>query len=287
MYLLYSILSSTVIFIVFKLFSKFGIDRLQAIIVNYMVACAVGLMFYEQPINLANVPGQPWFLGALVLGVLFILIFNLMALTTQRSGIAVVSIATKMSVVIPILFGVFYYKDHLGPLKLLGIILALVAVYLASLKQKDGLQLNKQNLIFPILVFLGSGLIDAGIKFLEDGYIAKEDVPLFSALIFATAFVVGILILIISSMTGKFRFQWRNVLAGIALGVLNYFSIYFLVQALRDGWESSTVFLINNVGVVVISTLAAIILFKEKMLPKNWIGLLLAVLGILLVSFSR
>lgn len=287
MYLLYSILSSTLIFIIFKSFSKFGINRLQAIIVNYMVACAVGFLLYERPVALTEIPGQPWFLGALLLGVLFILIFNLMAVTTQRSGIAVVSVATKMSVVIPILFGVFYYKDQLGPLKLLGIILALVAVYLASLKQKNGLQLNKENLIFPILVFLGSGLIDASIKFLEDGYIAKEDVPLFSALIFAAAFAVGMTILILKCITGDFRFQWRNVLAGIALGVPNYFSIYFLVQALRNGWESSTVFLINNVGVVIFSTLAAILFFREKMLPKNWIGLILAVLGILLVSFSR
>jgi drug/metabolite transporter (DMT)-like permease len=286
MYLLYSVLSSTVIFIVFKSFSKFGINRLQAIIVNYAVACAAGLMLYERPIAFGQIPDQPWFIGALGLGVLFILIFNLMALTTQRSGIAVVSVATKMSVVIPILFGVFYYKDQLGPLKLLGIILALIAVYLASLKQKDGIQLKKENLIFPILVFLGSGLIDTGIKFLEDGYITKNDVPLFSALIFATAFTVGISILLIKCVTGKFQFRWKNVLAGIALGVPNYFSIYFLVQALRNGWESSTVFLINNVGVVVFSTLVAILFFKEKIRIKNWIGLLLAVLGIILVGIS-
>jgi drug/metabolite transporter (DMT)-like permease len=286
MYLLYSILSSTVIFIIFKSFKRFGIDRLQAIIINYVVACAAGLLLYERPIAFGQIPAQPWFLGALILGALFILIFNLMALTTQRSGIAVVSVATKMSVVIPILFGVFYYKDQLGPLKLLGIILALVAVYLASLKQKDGLIHKKENLIFPILVFLGSGLIDAGIKFLEDDYIAPKDVPLFSALIFAAAFTIGISILLIKCITGKFRFQWRNVLAGIALGLPNYFSIYFLVQALRNGWESSTVFLINNVGIVVFSTLTAVLFYKEKMLPKNWIGLLLAVLGIILVSLS-
>ena len=287
MYLLYSILSSTVIFIIFKLFSKFGIDRLQAIIVNYVVACATGLMLYDRPIAFNQIPEQPWFLGALILGVLFILIFNLMALTTQRSGIAVVSVATKMSVVIPILFGVFYYKDQLGPLKLLGIILALVAVYLASLKQNNGLHLKKENLIFPILVFLGSGLIDTSIKFLEDGYISQEDVPLFSALIFAAAFAVGISIILLKCIKEKFIFQWRNVLAGVALGLPNYFSIYFLVQALRTGWESSTVFLINNVGIVVFSTVAAILFFKEKMLPKNWIGLLLAVLGILLVSLAN
>ncbi|HEA30880.1 MAG TPA: DMT family transporter [Leeuwenhoekiella sp.] len=287
MYLLYSILSSTVIFIVFKLFSRFGINRLQAIVMNYVVACAAGLVLYERPIAFAEIPDKAWFFGALLLGVLFILIFNLMALTTQRSGIAVVSVATKMSVVIPILFGVFYYKDQLGILKLTGIILALVAVYLASIKQKDGLQVKKENLIFPVLVFLGSGIIDASIKFLEASAIAKSEVPLFSALIFAAAFAIGLIFVIIQVIKGKLRLQFKNVLAGIALGVPNYFSIYFLVQALRNDWESSTVFLINNVGIVVVSTLAGILLFQEKLLLKNWIGLILAVIGIVLVSISR
>ena len=60
-----------------------------------------------------------------------------MAITTQRSGLSVVSVATKMSVVIPVLFGLIYYKESLGFFKLLGISLALIAVYLSSIKSKS------------------------------------------------------------------------------------------------------------------------------------------------------
>ena len=49
---------------------------------------------------------------------LFIIVFNLMAITTQRSGLSVVSVATKMSVVVPVLFGLIYYKESLGGIKL-------------------------------------------------------------------------------------------------------------------------------------------------------------------------
>ncbi|WP_031428817.1 EamA family transporter [Flavimarina sp. Hel_I_48] len=287
MYLLYSILSSTIIFIVFKLFPRFNIDRLQAIVVNYMVACFAGLFFYQHSFSYLEIVNQNWFPGALLLGFLFIAIFYLMALTTQRNGIAVVSVATKMSVVIPVAFGIVYFKDSLDAIKLLGIVLALLAVYLVSLKTDLGLGLDRKNLILPILVFMGSGIIDTSIKFLEETYIAQKDVPLFSAVIFAFAFVVGLVLLIFRFRKQPSKFDFKNILAGIALGLPNYFSIFFLVRALRNGWESSTVFLINNVGIVVLSTLIALLLFKEQMSRKNWFGLLLAIVGIILVSLSK
>ena len=50
---------------------------------------------------------------------------------------------------------------------------------------------------------------------------------------------------------GIFKFELKTVFGGIALGIPNYFSVYFLVRALRsDLWDSSGIFTVNNVGVV-------------------------------------
>ena len=141
-YLILSILASVVIFVVFKLFDRFNINILQAIVVNYIVACASGIIAYEAPISLSEITNFSWFYYTLALGVLFIIVFNLMAITTQRSGLSVVSVATKMSVVIPILFGLFYYKESFGYLKVIGVIMALVAVYLTSIKSKKGISIK-------------------------------------------------------------------------------------------------------------------------------------------------
>lgn len=287
-YLLLSVLASTLIFVVFKLFGKFQVNTLHAIVINYFVACFSGLVAYTGTVEIQQIPSYGWFYYTLALGTLFIIVFNLMALTTQRSGLSVVSVATKMSVVIPILFGIFYYKDHLGVLKVIGIVLALAAVYLASIKSKTGVTIQKKNLIFPILVFVGSGIIDTSIKYLEGTYIAEADVPIFSATIFAAAATLGILILIVQAIRGKFHFQWKNVIGGIVLGVPNYFSIYFLVKALRSGvMDSSGIFTVNNVAIVMASTLVGILVFREKLIPKNWLGIILAVISIILVSLSR
>jgi drug/metabolite transporter (DMT)-like permease len=286
--LLLSILASTTILVVFKLFERFKINNFQAIVVNYLVAGSFGFLLQGDTEKITVLYQFSWFYYAIGLGSFFISIFFLMALTTQRSGLSVVSVATKMSVVIPIVFGLLYYQESLGILKGLGILLALIAVYLASIKNKHGLTIQKKNLIFPLLVFLGSGIIDTGIKFIEEGFVAPEDVAIFSSTLFYAAGSIGLIALLVQKLKGTLKFEKKSILGGIALGIPNFFSIYFLVGALRsDLMESSGIFTVNNIGIVMVSTMAGIILFKEKLLPKNWIGIILAIVSIGLIALSK
>ncbi|MBX2827881.1 MAG: DMT family transporter [Flavobacteriaceae bacterium] len=286
--LVLSILASTCIFVVFKLFDRFKIHTLQAIVVNYITACITGFIAYDGVVSVDKITAAPWFWYTLGLGALFIIVFNLMAITTQRSGLSVVSVATKMSVVIPILFGLLYYRESLGVFKFLGIALALIAVYLTSSKGKTAAGTGMKQWLLPALVFLGSGIIDTSIKFLEDAFVAASDVPVFSATIFGAAASIGILTLVYLKIKGKVHFQLKNLIGGIALGVPNYFSIYFLVKALRSGlFQSSGIFTVNNVSIVMLSTLVGILLFKERLLLKNWLGIVLAVISIFLVALGQ
>ncbi|MBZ9730520.1 EamA family transporter [Salegentibacter sp. JZCK2] len=288
-YLLLSILSSTVIFVVFRLYKKYGVNTLQAIIVNYFIACIVGFFGYIDGVeDLVRIPSESWFLGTVFLGAMFITVFNLAAITTQRSGLSVVSVATKMSVAIPVFFGIFIYNESLGFLKVTGIILALAAVYLSSIKTEKGIKIKKRNLIFPLLVFFGSGIIDTTLNYLENFYVSETDVGLFSSSIFGIAGIIGTSILIGQAVLGKLKITWKNIVGGIALGIPNYFSIYFLVMALRSpGIENSVIFTLNHVGIVLASTILGIVLFKEVLLKKNWIGIALAIISIILVASSQ
>ena len=101
-----SVLSSTLIFVAFKLFDTYKVQTLYAIITNYVVACLVGLFLYEGKVDVAQLTSTSWYWGPIALGVLFITIFNLMARSTQVSGVSVTSVATKMSLVIPVVVGV-------------------------------------------------------------------------------------------------------------------------------------------------------------------------------------
>ena len=287
-FLALSIIASTLIFVIFRLFASYNINTLQAIVVNYFVACSCGVIGYQNSIELSAIPQYNWFYYTLALGALFIIVFNLMAITTQHNGLSVVSVATKMALVIPIAFGLWYYKEPLGTSKAAGIVLALIAVYLVAVKKDSSIILQKKNLVFPVLVFLGSGLIDTSLNFLQNDFITdKSLIPLFSSTIFLTAGVIGIMVLVAQKIKGVLVLEFKNIIAGIVLGIPNYFSIYFLVKALRSNlFDSSGIFTINNVGIVIISTLLGIVFFKEQLSIKNWIGITLAVISIALVSLA-
>ena len=287
-FLALSIIASTLIFVIFRLFASYNINTLQAIVVNYFVACSCGVIGYQNSIELSTIPQYNWFYYTLALGALFIIVFNLMAITTQHNGLSVVSVATKMALVIPIAFGLWYYKEPLGTSKAAGIVLALIAVYLVAVKKDSSIILQKKNLVFPVLVFLGSGLIDTSLNFLQNDFITdKSLIPLFSSTIFLTAGVIGIMVLVAQKIKGVLVLEFKNIIAGIVLGIPNYFSIYFLVKALRSNlFDSSGIFTINNVGIVIISTLLGIVFFKEQLSVKNWIGITLAVISIALVSLA-
>ncbi len=279
-----SVLFSSLIFVIFKLFAVYKIETLYAIIINYMVACIVGLSIYNGEVTITDIPQKPWFWGTLALGLLFIVVFNLMAATAQKVGVSVASVATKMSLVIPVVFGVMNYGEVLGPLKILGIVLALAAVYFASIKEKS-IALKRSSFLLPLMVFMGSGIIDTSIKFIQDQYIKEEEFSLFSATVFGSAAVIGLVFIALKSVNKPIKINYRTILGGIVLGVPNFFSIYFLLRALQnDSMNSASVFTINNVAIVMFSTLLGILLFKEKLSLKNWGGIALAVLSIVLVA---
>jgi drug/metabolite transporter (DMT)-like permease len=285
-YLILSILASTAIFVVFKLFERFKINTLQAIVINYITACCCGLLSYEGTINISEISNSKWFLGAILLGFLFISVFNLMALTAQRHGLSVASVAGKMSVIIPVVFGIYVYAESISVQKIFGIVLALIAVYLTAIKAKSSINI-RQSLWLPFLLFLGSGVIDTSIKYLETTYVPENGIPIFSATIFGCAAIIGILILIIMKLKNTFVFNVKNIFGGIILGIINYYSIFFLLRALQfEGLESSTLFTVNNVAIVMVSTLVGLFLFKESISKKNWFGISLAIISILLVTLA-
>ncbi|MDP4599786.1 MAG: DMT family transporter [Polaribacter sp.] len=285
-YLLLSILFSSGLFVIFKFFSIYKIDVLKAIVVNYITAFILGFLFSESNFSILEVSNQPWFLGSIFLGILFVAIFFVMAMTSQKNGVSVASVAGKMSVVIPVFFGIFLYNESFSFLKITGIFIVLIAVYLTSFKEEKSIS-QKNTLLFPVLLFLGSGTIDTVLKYIEINFVSKEDVSIFSGSLFGIAAIVGCLFLLIQQIKQPTLFGIKNLIAGILLGVPNYFSIIFLIKSLQTrGFESSMLFTINNVGIVVLSTIFGVILFKEHFSLKNKIGIALAIFGIIMVAVS-
>lgn len=284
-YLLLSILFNAVLFVIIKLFAKFNIDALQALVVNYFVAFLVGLFFLDSSIIPTEIINEDWFKGSILLGFVFISTFYATTLTSQRNGLSVASVASKMSVIIPITLGIILYNENLGFIKIIGILLALIAVYFTS-KKESGEVPQASNLLYPVLVFIGAGTIDASLKYLQTFHVPSEKIGLFSSVTFFCAFTVGILTIVFQTLRGKIQFAGRNILGGIALGLPNYFSLYFLVKMLEvKAFESATLFTIHNIAIVIVSTFAGILFFKERISIRNAFGIGLALFALFLVTY--
>jgi drug/metabolite transporter (DMT)-like permease len=293
-YLILSIASSVLIFLIFKLFAKFSVNNFQAIIVNYYVAALLGFILVNDFGSLSALPQKPWFNLAVLVGFLFIGMFYVIALTTQKVGISVASVASKMSLVIPIIIFILYYGEFEGKsagivtIKLLGIVAALVGVYFTAFSPGKGGSFNKKYLYLPIILFLGTGLLDTIMGYADRNLLSGNDADSFIPTLFLIAAAVGSVMLLVRLVTGKSKLEMKSVIAGILLGIPNYGSIYFLLKTLAiDDFAKSEIFPINNMSIVAFSALFAFILFRERLSIRNWMGILLSIIAIGLITYDK
>lgn len=281
-YLLLCIVSSTLIFAIFKLAGQKGIDNYALITVNYIVAAGLGFSLGGFPEISGGISG--WFIMALVIGILFIAIFLVMAVTTQKAGMAVSTIASKMSVVIPITFSLLLFNESISLFKIFAILIALVAVLLTIYRKSNINHSFGSVMILPAILFLGTGTIDSLVKYSQEIYIENGETIRFSSVLFTISALSGIIMILFRTNSRKAFFKGRVLIAGLILGIINFGSLYGLINALESNiFESSILFGINNIGIVLFSVLLALLFFREKLLLINRIGIVLSIIAIILL----
>jgi drug/metabolite transporter (DMT)-like permease len=294
LYLLGSIVLTSYLTLAFKVLQRFHVNPFQAIVYNYCTCVVTGSVVNgELPFH-ASTFSENWFKWAILMGCMFISIFNILGVTTQKAGVAVASVANKLSLIIPFLFSVYLYNEQITALRIAGIFVALVAVILTcwpSVHFKDQTEQKKSNLLLlfllPAVLFFSSGLLDTLIKYVEQGFLNESNKNVYLISAFAVAGSIGLILMTVLIATGKQQFSFKSILAGICIGVPNYFSIWCLVKVLKSNTgNSSAVIPINNMGIVLFSAVAAWALFKEKLSVVNWLGIVLSIGAIALIAFG-
>jgi len=286
-YLLLAVLMNVVIFLAFRSYSRYEIKTFPAILINYAVCVITGLLFVG-PSTLVEKSdyAAPWFITSIFLGLCFISTFYLMAKTTQVHGVAVATVASKMSLALPVFFSLFIFKfgtSSLNGWHYGGIILAFLAIVLVTYKkqQKYDEKRNYRGLLLPLVIFVMGGVIDTTLNYVNSQFLEQELNAVFPIYIFLFAFLTGLGYAFIK----KTPFGFKELLGGLYLGIPNYFSVYFILKAL-SAYDSNgaLVYPTVNVGIIILATFSAIILYREKLSRTNWIGILVAVLVIVLLS---
>jgi len=287
-WLILSILTSSILMIGFILFKKYEINTFYAIVVNYFVCVLIALPFALE-YSVAEY-STSWLPLGFLLGTFFISLFFLIGVTTQKMGASVTTVAMKLAYVIPVALAFNSYGEKVTTLKLLGITLTILAVIFTSFKkEKASTKIDYKLLAFPLIIFIGSGIADSIVQNVSIKHFSNGGFEMFNLVLFTTAFTVGFIVAIITNLKNNKNYFTRNtIIAGVLLGIPNYFSIYFLFQALNvKNWEDSFVFPVNNIGIVIMSTVLAVIIFKEKLNKFNLIGLALAIISILVLNLQN
>ncbi len=286
--IIYTILLFNVLIIVFKMFEKYKVDNLQALIVNYLTAAGCSYFFLEQDFSLNHVLNSEWLYHAMIIGTLFIIVFNFYAFGTQKVGIAVTTVANKMSLIIPVCAALILYPENntFDELKGIAFFLALAGIYLSSTK-KGKLSFNKKYLWLIILVFVGQGISDAIFNDFAQSFkeVLKKESYLFFMILFIIASISGILILLGKSFKGRKPLKLKSIFWGVIFGIPNFFSLLFFLRALSDpNLNSSIVFPLVSMGVIISSSFIGMLIFREKLSRNNWIGILLSICAIYIFS---
>lgn len=281
-----SVICGTAVLLIFRLLQNQKVPAFPAIVLNYWVCVVVGAITQPDILNFGQEEiGTGWLYMAALLGTLFIGGFYATNLTVAHTGITAASIASKNAMVISITAAFFLYQDAVNALKIAGIILALVAIVLASIRRKEDPKLLGKVLLYPILVFFISGTIEALLKYSQQRLMDASFHTQFTSYLFGTAAIWGTLLLSIQFVVNRSRITnlpWGKALwGGLLLGIPNYGSIYFLIGALdKTGWESSMVYPVNNLAIVLSTAITARLFFRERLSPMNILGIVLAILAL-------
>lgn len=282
-----TILAFNILIIIFKFFDKLKIDNLQALIVNYITACICALLFTKQTIVVHEILHSDFIYHSIAVGFLFIIVFNFYATGTQKVGIAITTIANKLSLFIPVAVAIVLYpNEQLSIAKFIAFILAAISIYLSSTKNKK-LNFDKKYLWLIILVFVGQGVADSIFNHAQQTVVNDNEKTIFFIVLFMMAGLSGVVILFFKSLKDKLKLSFKNIIGGIALGIPNYASLVFFFNALESsGLEASQVFPVVSMGVIVLSAIIGKLLFKEHLSLYNWIGLGIAIIAIFIITFA-
>jgi len=293
-YLILAIICGASLAVCFKLFRKLGIDTLQGVFFNYIVAIIVSLALSSAGAEGGSVLAgaahsikvaatAPWTWLAVIEGLLFMGGILVLAASTQRSGVALTNVSARASLALTVI-ACWLMFDESAP-NWLAIAMVLVGMYLIFGNVGSKAERSKfsfKDSWLPLAVFAVYGACDILLKGLKvwagkDGN--QGNIMLF---IFGTACIFCIITYLVRGNFKQHPFSWKAIVGGVILGLFNSGCTAFMLKALGT-MDAGIFYPIYNVGVVVASLLIGVLFFKEKIRTIQLGGIILAAAAIVLL----
>lgn len=286
MYLIVCILCTSCLGLMFKYFDlkSYALDRI--ILINYLTCGCIGWFYFQN--NIFTVEKTNWFPYSIILGLLFILGFTFYAKSVVLIGVSLATVVQKLSVVFTVMIAIIL-GDRLTLFQWLGVGLSPLAVYLIFYKPKKNtpkIKKSNKTLIYLWGIIIISTSIEILFIILNKMSIQIDAFQLvLTTYVFLSAFIFALLFSIFSKSV--FKISKIEIVAGILLGIPNFFSIYYLNKALNHGIPGSILFPILNCSVIIISSGVGILAFNEPVSKQKKLGLIIAIIALFLVGYFK
>lgn len=273
--------SSILIAHFFKVTEHKKLNTTRVLTVNYLIAtifAAVLAVREGVSVPLMSEITIPLFF-AVIVGFVFIANFFIYSKSVHLNGVGISVAAMRVSLLVPVFISILWYQEVLSSPQWLGIMIVFGALFL--------LLPNKRKLIkepfsagwLLVVLFIGTGIGDASLMVYETELSSVFPKEIFMGIVFFSAFVIGLTVLIVKKNYTIKKEEW---IMGAAIGVPNLLTSIFLILALEQ-LSGAIVYSSVNIITVLGATFVGVFRWKDRFTKLQWAGIGAAVVAILLL----
>lgn len=291
-YLLFAILCSTSLNVIFKLSEKSGSNRLAVTLFNFTGATLISLAAIVRSATADPSWFSVFFSGfsgvmqptssilALLLGFinsfLYFGAFYVLQLSTSRNGSAMTATFNKLGVMVPAILSVIFFHEIPRPLQIVGVLVALLAILIIYLKKEENSVITLKLALFATFFF--GGFADFTSKVYQVYGVEKYQ----SMFLFFT-FFFSLLITGVFMMVKDRRIKHTDIIFGLVSGIPSQLISLFLLNALSTV-PAFVLFPLYSVGVILVVNIINLIFFKEKLSARQFAAIGLIVAAVVLLN---
>ena len=283
-YLILAVICSASIALVLKFFRSQEGNRYGIIIGNYLTCILISLFMIGDPFRIISSEPSAYICGAIG-GVLFVGGLVFMQSSIRANGATLTSAFGKLGVMVPLAMSFIFFSEKPAPVQVAGIASALVSLVVINYPSKEE---NKEpgpasySFVLLMLTFMANGLADSMAKVFERTG-NRDDDTVYIMIVFATACIISAVLAYLEyKKTGK-KILPKELLAGIAVGIPNYYSSFFLLGAV-ERLPSFLVYPIFSTGTILMVMAVSTLAFKERPSRNQAIGIGLILLALVLLN---
>jgi len=228
----------------------------------------------------------------IILGLLFGIITALCALLNMKSleigPLSYTTVIVSCSMLIPSLSGMILYQEEISLWQYAGAVFMVLSFLCAADKKNDKLGVSVKWFVFCIGTFLFNGGIGVMQK-IHQNSAHKDELDAFLIIAFGASAVFSLAMMLYCKTVKKEnvtvigkgksgKFTIIGIISGVGIALCNIINMY-----LAGAMDAIIFYPIVNGGCMILTALAGVLMWREKLSRKQWTGVILGLIAVILL----